>query len=149
MKIITSRGGICFVVAGGSENAGAPCTCAQCVPFSAVLAIGSMYRLSNATRDFDDVYLTELFPEVRRKTNIGVVMSCECSTSSLHRKCRVRALTLSSWNHGELFGIEAVYPSTIKKPEEIVSSFIHKIVIITIACLIMSDKIITLKNNLL
>lgn len=30
--------------------------------------------MSNAP-DFDDVYFTELFPEVRRKTNIGVVIN--------------------------------------------------------------------------
>lgn len=32
--------------------------------FCAVIAIEPMYRLSNAAQDFDDVYLTELFPEV-------------------------------------------------------------------------------------
>lgn len=76
--------------------------------------IGPMYRLSKASRETSMTYIlyTELFPEVRRKTNIGCrnelrefnefvapEVSCSCFNSFLVRN----------------FEIVAVYPSTIKK----------------------------------
>lgn len=65
--------------------------------FCALSTVPTKHRLSN-NRSMTYGFI-DLFPEAGRKTNIGVVTMPRVTSTvrgSLHRKFRVRALTLSS-----------------------------------------------------